>query len=116
MLESRMIKPRLKVEDYTHCIPRYKEWEEKYVRIIKPWSKVEDYTYCTPRYKECKEKYARNIKPRLKVKDYTYCTPRYKSIRVASSGAYNLKVNFETAAITINMTSFGFNDLLKKKF
>ena len=89
MLESRMIKPRLKVEDYTHCIPRYKEWEEKYARIIKPWPKVED---------------------------YTYCTPRYKSIRVASSGAYNLKVNFETAAITINMTSFGFNDLLKKKF
>ena len=37
-----------KDEKYTYCIPRYKEWEEKYAGIIKPLPKVEDYTHCIP--------------------------------------------------------------------
>ena len=75
---ARIIKPWQKVEDDTHCIPCYKEWEEKYARISKPWLKVEDYTHCIPRYKECEEKYARIIKPWPKVEDYTHGIPCYK--------------------------------------
>ena len=69
-----------------------------YARIIKPWQKVEDDTHCIPCYKEWEEKYARISKPWLKVEDYTHCIPCYKSIGVASSGAYDLKAHFETAS------------------